>query len=334
MHPLKWSLEETKTVVAAVKHVCTEAQSVPLLPIHSSFLEGFRDYIFQHGELNIDAVTPLAPEAFAARMVDPQHRSRALEYLTLAPYIQPDVTPRQADLVASFFRAAGEKSDAMTFLNNVAHHHILMGQLCLGRKLLPHLLPGGPVVQMTRALRMLRESRGDPRLAAHYTGLAHLPVGTLGNAFYRFHRNRGFALPGEPGCVPEELSSLHDLTHLLSGYNTDSAGEISAQAFAGGSMKSHGMMAAVTGLLSFHNGLLFDAGGRFALPKGNLEPHTFAKAFARGMDSISLVDGWNFKDDWETPVPAVREKFKISDALDVWDDPPPEQRAGATAAVV
>ena len=334
MHPLKWSLEETKTVIAAIKHVCTEAQAIPLLPIHVSFLEGFRDYIFQHSELDLASVRPMHPAAFAEKMVDPQHRSRALEYLTLAPYIQPDVNPLQADLVASFFRAVGEKSDALTFLNNVAHHHILMGQLCLGRKLLPHLLPGGPVVQMTRALRMLRESRGDQKMAAHYHALAELPVGTLGNAFYRFHRNRGFALPGERGCVPEELSSLHDLTHLLAGYNTDSAGEISAQAFAGGSMKTHGMMAAVTGLLSFHNGLLFDAGGRFALPKGNLEPHTFAKAFARGMDSISLVDGWKFKDDWATPVAEVRARFNITDAEDVWDKPPSEQLAGAPNPMV
>lgn len=334
MHPLKWSLEETKAVIAAIKHVCTEAQAIPLLPIHVSFLEGFRDYIFQHSELDLTTVRPMTPADFAARMPDPQHRSRALEYLTLAPYIQPDVSPAQADLVAAFFRAVGEKSDAMTFLNHVAHRHMLMGQLCLGRKLLPHLLPGGPVRQMTRALRMLRESRGDSKIAAQYAALAELPAGSLGNAFYRFHRNRGFALPGEVGCVPEELSSLHDLTHLLAGYNTDSAGEISAQAFAGGSMKAHGMMAAVTGLLSFHNGLLFDAGGRFALPKGNLDPRTFARAFARGMDSICLIDGWDFKADWEKPVSEVRARFRIAGAEDVWDKPPTEQRAAAPNPMV
>lgn len=334
MHPLKWSLEETTTVIAAIKHVCSEAQTVPLQPIHTSFLEGFRDYVFQHTELDLDSVEPMSPQTFAARMKEPEHCSRGLEYLTLAPYIQTDVQAAQADLVAGFFKAAGEKSDALVFLNDVAHHHILMGQLYLGRKLLPHLLPGGPVAQLARALRMLRESRGDRKIAADYQALADLPIGTLGNAFYRFHRNRGFALPGEPGCVPEELSSLHDLTHLLAGYNTDSAGEIAAQAFAGGSMKTHGMMAAVTGLLSFHNGLLFDAGGRVALSKGNLEPHTFAKAFARGMDSASLVEGWDFKTDWNTPVAAVREKFRIANAADVWDEPPPEQRMNATAALV
>jgi hypothetical protein len=61
---------------------------------------------------------------------------------------------------------------------------------------------------------MLRQRRGSSAIAAPYHALAQYPAGTLGNAFDRFHRNRGFALPGEPGCLPEELSSLHDITHL------------------------------------------------------------------------------------------------------------------------
>lgn len=319
MHPLQWSAAETSAVIGAIKHVCTEAGTAALLPIHDAFLTGFRDHIFHHAELDLASIPPLPPEAFAGRMPDPEHRARALEYLTLAPYIQPEVRDVQADLVAAYFRAVKAKSDSLTFLKNVAHRHVLMGQLCLARKLMPHLLPGGPTVQMRRALRMLRESRGDGNIAAEYQSLANLPEGTLGNAFYRFHRLRGFALPGEKGCIPEELSALHDLTHILAGYNTNSDGEILAQAFAGGSMPRHGMMAAVTGLLSFHNGLIFDAGGRNKLETGKLEPRSFARAFERGMGSVCFLEGWDFKADWKTPLPALRERFRIEGAADVWD---------------
>jgi ubiquinone biosynthesis protein Coq4 len=168
---------------------------------------------------------------------------------------------------------------------------------------------------------MIRESRGDPAVAASYRALERLPGDTLGNAFFRFHRNRGFALPGEPGCIPEELSSLHDLTHILSGYNTDPRGEILSQAFAGGAMEKNGMMVAVIGLLGFHNGVLFDLGSRVPLQKGNLEPHEFMAAWTRGQRSISLMSGWDYKSDWELPVGAVREKFGIADAENIWDQP-------------
>src|SRR5690349_15764092 len=267
MHPLTWTQAETSAVIGAFKFVCSDGRTKALLPIHDEFLEGFRDHIFHHSELDLAAIESIPPSMFAERITDPEHRVHALEYLTLAPYIEPEMRSEQADLVAAYFSALHMRSDAFSFMNNIAHRHILMSQLCIARKLLPHLLPGGPLAHIVRAMRMVRESRGDAKIAAEYQALENLPEGTLGNAFYRFHRLRGFQLPGEKGCIPEELSALHDLTHILSGYNTDFRGEILAQAFAGGSMPKHGMMAAVSGLLSFHNGLVFDGGGRNKLDR-------------------------------------------------------------------
>lgn len=323
MHPLKWSATQTEAVIAALKFICSEAGTRPLLELHQGFLEGLRDNVFQHAELDLAALAPMSPDDFVCAMADAVHRERALEYLTLAPYIQPDIRPQQADLVARYFAGANASGDSLTFLNHIAHRHIELARLCVARKLLPRLLPGGPVRQLRRAVRMIRESRGDPAIAASFQALEKLPAGTLGNAFYRFHRNRGFALPSEPGCVPEELSAVHDLTHILAGYNTDSRGEILAQAFSGGAMEKNGMMVAVTGLLSYQNAVLFDAGGRITLQKGKLEPHEFTAAWARGQRSISLVAGWDFNADWAQPVDAVRARFRIADAEDIWDSPPP-----------
>ena len=322
MHPLQWSQTESCAVIAAIKFICSEAGTRPLIALHNGFLEGLRDNVLHHPELDLAAVEPMPPNDFSCVFLDAEHRERALEYLTLAPYIEPDIRTEQADLVARYFAALGARSNSLRFLTNVAHHHIFLGQLCIARKLMPRLLPGGPVRQFGRALRMIRESRGNPAIAASFQALEKLPGGTLGNAFFRFHRNRGFALPGEPGCIPEELSALHDLTHILAGYNTDSQGEILAQAFAGGAMEKNGMMVAVTGLLSYHNGVLFDAGGQYQLQKGNLEPHEFMQAWARGQRSLSLMSGWDYKSDWTLPVDAVRDRFRIADAEDIWNQPP------------
>jgi ubiquinone biosynthesis protein Coq4 len=323
MHPITWTPAETSAVIGAFKYVCSDGDTAALLPIHDEFLEGFRDHVFHHSEIDLATVPLLPPAAFAAQLTDAEHRAHALEYLTLAPYIQSEMRAEQADLVAAYFAALNLRSDAFVFMKNIAHRHILMSQLCITRKLLPLLLPGGPVTHLVRAARMLRESRGDAKIAADYLALEKLPEGTLGNVFFRFHRNRGFALPGEKGCIPEELSALHDLMHIISGYNTDSRGEILAQAFAGGTMPKHGMMAAVSGLLSFHNGLVFDGRGRYKLVQNNLDARAWAQAFERGMTSVHFLDGWDFKADWRTPVGEVRERFNVTGSADVWDDPPP-----------
>lgn len=149
----------------------------------------------------------MPPTAFAERITDPEHRVHALEYLTLAPYIDPEMRSEQADLVGGYFTALRIRSDAFIFMKNIANRHILIGQLCIAGELLPLLLSGGPITHLVRAVRMLRESRGNVKVAAEYHALEKLPEGTLGNAFYRFHRLRGFQLPGEKGCIPEELSA-------------------------------------------------------------------------------------------------------------------------------
>ncbi len=323
MHPLTWTPAETSAVIGAFKYVCSDGGARALLPAHDAFLEGFRDHVFHQPELDLAAVVPMPPAGFADRISGPEHRVHALEYLTLAPYIEPEMRAAQADLVAAYFTALRMRSDAFTFMRNIARRHILLSQFCIARKLVPLLLPGGPITHVVRAVRMLRESRGNETVAAEYHALEKLPEGTLGNAFYRFHRNRGFALPGEKGCIPEELSALHDLMHIISGYNTDFRGEILAQAFAGGSMPKHGMMAAVSGLLSYHNGLVFDGHGRYKLEKGNLDPYVWAEAFERGMNAVHFLDGWDFKADWRTPVAQVRERFNVTASTDVWDDAPP-----------
>jgi ubiquinone biosynthesis protein Coq4 len=324
MHPLDWTRDDAALALAAMKAVFTLYGQRPLAPIHADFLLSMRDAVFRQPGLDPLPMRPVGPGEFAALVPVTEHRERALEYLTICPYVDVEIEPAKAAMVADYFTFVGRGSDTLRFLDNIANHHVLASQYCIARKLLPKLLPGGPVTQIARAIRMLRENRGDPAKAARFRALAELPERSLGRVFFRFHRARGFALPGEPGCMPEDLLALHDITHMLSGYNTDANGEICANAFAGGSMPKHSLMIAVTGLLSFHNRGGLDQSGKFAAATGNLNPRDFARAFARGMDSTCLV-GWDYHRDWATSVDELRARFNIRDAADIWDDPPAEE---------
>jgi ubiquinone biosynthesis protein Coq4 len=324
MHPLDWSRRDAELALAAMKAVFSLYGKRDLAPIHAEFLLAMRDAVFRQPGLDPLAARPIGPGEFAALVPVTEHRERALEYLTIVPYVDVAIEAAKAELVGQYFAFVGRGSDALKFLDNIAHQHVRASQFCIARKLLPKLLPGGPMTQVTRAIRMLRENCGDAAKAARFQALGRLPERTLGNVFYRFHRARGFALPGEPGCMPEDLLATHDITHMLSGYNTDANGEICANAFAGGSMPKHALMIAVTGLLSFHNKGGLDQSGKYAASTGNLNPREFANAFQRGMESTCLV-GWDYHRDWEVSVDALRARFNIRDAADIWDDPPSEE---------
>src|SRR5579871_5927632 len=135
MYPLTWSQAETSAVIGAFKYVCSDGGTKTLLPSHDEFFEGFRDHIFHHSDLDLATVAPMPPTAFAQRIADPEHRVHALEYLTLAPYIDPEMRSEQADLVGGYFTVLRIRSDAFTFMKNIANRHILIGQLCIARKL-------------------------------------------------------------------------------------------------------------------------------------------------------------------------------------------------------
>lgn len=69
--------------------------------------------------------------------------------------------------------------------------------------------------------------------------LLEMPAETLGGAFARFMRARGLApenLPSKPASteldyIVAHLYETHDLWHVLTGFDTDPAGELGLQAF-------------------------------------------------------------------------------------------------------
>src|SRR6266511_3895725 len=69
--------------------------------------------------------------------------------------------------------------------------------------------------------------------------LVDMPPDTLGGAFARFMRARGLApenLPNKPASteldyIVAHLYETHDLWHVLTGFDTDPAGELALQAF-------------------------------------------------------------------------------------------------------
>ena len=91
--------------------------------------------------------------------------------------------------------------------------------------------------------RMLRERPAIDSTAVDFDHLRQLPETTLGGAYVRFLDRHGLdpdlfqrptGLPEVPAYVSQRMRQVHDLWHVLAGYEPDIAGEIAVQAFSFG----------------------------------------------------------------------------------------------------
>lgn len=152
--------------------------------------------------------------------------------------------------------------------------------------------------------RLYDEHRAIDSRTVDLDQLAALPAGTLGHAYAHFLRSRGFTpdvFDGPPPDVSDPRASYviqrmrqtHDLWHVVTGHDTDPAGEIALQAFTFAQVR-----APSTFILSTVGTL-----------RGLREHPTLARevlaAFRTGRRAEKLVT-FPWEDHWATPLAEVR----------------------------
>jgi ubiquinone biosynthesis protein COQ4 len=165
----------------------------------------------------------------------------------------------------------------------------------------------------TRALRFLDSAEGrhlyaERRAINSHTvdvdALARLPEGTLGQAYARFLRSHGLTpeVFDEPprGIADERVQYIfqrvrqtHDLWHVVTGCDTDPAGEVALQAFTFAQLRapSSGIVAVL--------GTLRGIRERPSLPR------EVARAYRDGRRAKAMVI-FPWEDHWQTPLEDVR----------------------------
>ncbi len=138
--------------------------------------------------------------------------------------------------------------------------------------------------------------------------LAALPEGTLGREYVRFLRDRDFSpdLFQAPENVSDQraaylmkrIRQTHDLWHLLTGHQTNPAGEVALQAF------SFGQLGAPSSLLIALFGTLRGCRRRPTLPRETLD------AYRAGRRAAPLA-AFVWEDHWATPLDELRAQLGI-----------------------
>jgi hypothetical protein len=227
--------------------------------------------------------------------------------------------PKQLAVVERFASALGVSSPELDVIAGLVHHHFTLFKLDFLRRshiadmVKQHAAHEG-YVSLVKGFANFRGLYEDTARAERYRGLEVLPEGTLGKELFHYIKRNGFAFPGEKFGFPEG-GIYHDFAHVLSGYATDSPGEIQVGGFIAG-FKEHNPFFVILFIM-----LTFGAGVNVTPIE---QPHVegilategladrFFVAVKRGMAmKVDISSGWDHWAWMDKPLDEVRAALGV-----------------------
>lgn len=270
-------------------------------------------------EVDVDALAPVEPAEIAEAFKEPEWRLRLVQAMIVTAAIDGEASADEISLVSRFAAALGVEEPRVASLRHVLAGRVsllrfdLMRRSPLPRRMLAGAYEKDGIVGAYRFVKAAVTGGGssDPEVAWRYKQLGLLEDGTLGREFWRHMTAAKFAFPGEPGGLPE-IAVHHDLTHVLTGYDTDQDGEVQIAAFYAGYFDEDPFSFIWMVLLMFHLGIQLNP---ISTPgKGHFDPAKVLAAMRRGAGiNTDLTRGWNHWDVIHLPIAEVRRRYAIAD---------------------
>lgn len=263
---------------------------------------------------DVDSLPTISPAELAAAIPDPQLREQLLSGLIVMTMLDGEATRQEADVVEQF--AAGLQVDPsyVRTLRKLVEGHTVAVRFDLARRIwvrgkVAEQWAQGGVRWLARSLASLLKLKEDSALLARYRALTQYPAGSLGRAYADFVERNGFQFPGALGAGPDTVI-YHDLTHVLSGYDTDAAGETQVAAFHAGARRKDPFTFIFFVVLQFHLGMRMTPIAQ--AQHGFFDPGKVLLALRRGAAcKIDPTDGW---DPWlvmDRPLEDLRQEYGI-----------------------
>jgi hypothetical protein len=297
-----------KSVIQLLKGVATDEGRVPFHDIHRSTLVAIAEHIFQTpvdpDELDSDFGT--APDDIE----DHELRREITHMASVLPYLEPDSIEPRAEALQRLASNWGVTDVTIKGAMDFARNKKTLIYLDSFRTNIP---------EMGRGLLSLYwgffksgiQRDGDAKRLAKYEAYRSLPVETLGHAFAAYYDDNKFPLPGTAGAAFSNNLSLHDVHHILAGYDTSPLGELCVYAFDGALSRRDYSSALVGSVAQFQLGY-----ARYRdTPswRNQFDPEMIYRAAERGHGCrVNYVDdSIDFDSFSAEPLAAVRERFGI-----------------------
>jgi ubiquinone biosynthesis protein COQ4 len=177
--------------------------------------------------------------------------------------------------------------------------------LLVSRRVYPQLL--ARLTMDDRGARLLREQPAIDSTVVDFDRLRALPDTTLGGAYVRYLDRNGLdpdlfqappGLPQVPSYIAKRMRQVHDIWHVLTGYDTNVRGEVALQAFTFAQTEAPSSMLITVGAL-----LRFGLADRAMLPMA-------LDGYRRGRRAEFLPPLW-LEEMWERPLEDVRRELGI-----------------------
>ena len=293
------------------------------------FAKALRDHLFIMPDIDLDELPSSTPKRFTEIFSDELKRQQSLQLLIVMPYLSGKLHDADVERVNHYAHEANLSPGSLQDLNNLVHGRVKKALILYSRRAAIEFTPGSPIQKLKSIAREIHSLAGDKQRTDIYEQLSKLEVGTFGRTLYNFYTNRGFKFPGQRGNLGESAVK-HDCVHILSGTNTDYAGEIAISAIEATMARSEVGWEMVTEVLvDFHLGIAWTLPGGIKAESMNFDPELFSRGLAVGSNiNTDLIHDWNFWDDIETPISTLRKRFNIN-YVDIIDMPAPGKDTSA-----
>ncbi len=264
---------------------------------------------------------PSAPKATAAQVAEAfpsaEGRRALVHALLVAACAEGEVTEEGEASVRAFAGALGVRSHWVSLLSSLRRRRVLAVKRQLvtrspdARWLFARTWDEEGLLGLLRAGLFVLGLYRNPELAARLRALGALPEGTLGRLFYEHMAERGLALPGERGGIPERMLH-HDLMHVVNGYGTDPSGECELAGFYAGFAPGDSFTFVVIALATFQLGLPVSPAA--VVPaRGAFDPGRVLAAFLRGRRlRVDIMGPWNYWELMPLSLAEARERLGIA----------------------
>lgn len=308
---------QTAAIVQAMHAVATAEGGIDPLPIERDSIAAIQRHLL-HRAIPLEPAGRALPADLATALDDPVMRRETVRILAMLPVIDKRVMPAKVRVVEDAAERLGVEDQGLVILRqavkgqyrrlafglmmrSVAHYWSPTGKARL-RDWLDMLRIGMP------AIPGLYGFLTDRSLLARYEGLGGRPHDSFGYGIWRFYKDRGFPIPGEPKSFPEGWSK-HEAYHVISEYETSLQGEMLNAAFSGGNTEVLCMDLLLLTLLQFQAGIQVMPGPCLS---DELRPDAFFRAVARGMaTSVDLLDGWDLWTVVDLPLDELRRRYRV-----------------------
>lgn len=237
------SAHESLASLRAIKTVITRC--APIADVQRSAMELAQRH-FLSTDHDIDQLAPIAPDELAAEIAEPALRRQIIQVMCAYVMLGQDIRPEHIQSISAYSRAFGLDEPALNQLRYLLEDRIRWLKFDFRRRnavgdALKQAYKSSGVRGVLDTVLQIAGHGEDAELAARFSRLAELPDGTLGRELIRFYRDRGFSIPGEKHGTPMPLV-VHDLVHVLAGYDTDVLGEVRTLAFQTGFKRDNPLM--------------------------------------------------------------------------------------------